>query len=93
MNSNIEDDDMGDLWRSIKAQRQEKRADNRRSSEELLREAGITFENKNFGAHLIVRPSGSGATVDFWPGTGRWTVRGTNRTAFGVHKLIEWSKP
>lgn len=87
-----DDDDMGDLWRAIKAQRQEKRANNRKSSEELLREAGIPFENKNGGAHLIVRPVGSKLTVDFWPGTGRWTVRGLNQTAFGVHKLLAWGK-
>ena len=93
MNGKPDDESMGDLWRAIKAQRQEKRADNRKSSAELLREASIPFEKKNGGAHLIVRPVGSSMTVDFWPGTGRWAVRGLNRTEFGVHKLLAWGKP
>lgn len=84
-----DDDDMGDMWRAIKARGQEKRARNRMSSEQLLREAGITFESKHEGAHLVVRVS-QGDTVDFWPGTGRWTVRGFNTTSFGVHRLIRW---
>ena len=86
-----DDESMGDLWRAIKAERQEKRAHNRESSEQLLREAGIAFESKNDGAHLIVRPAGCPMVVDFWPGTGRWTVRAMNQTAFGVHKLIKWA--
>ena len=87
-----DDDDMGAYWRDVKAAQQAKRAQNRKSSEELLREAGVPFENKNSGAHLIVRPVGSGMTVDFWPGTGRWTIRGANTTAFGVRNLRTFCK-
>ena len=91
MNSRPASDDMGAFWRDVKAAGREKRAGNRDSSERLLREAGVPFESKNFGAHLIVRPA-SGMVVDFWPGTGRWTVRGGNATEFGVRKLLEWCK-
>lgn len=46
--------DVGDMFNALKAARQEKRASNRKSSPEVLKDAGISFESKNGGAHLIV---------------------------------------
>ncbi|MCU7372813.1 hypothetical protein PEC18_18605 [Paucibacter sp. O1-1] len=86
-----DDDSMGDFWRDVKAARQEKRADNRAASAELLRKAGIQFETKNGGAHLIV--SAVGKVIDFWPGTGRWIVRGCARPNYGVRRLIDGCTP
>lgn len=63
-----------------------KRASNREASARNLAAAGIPFESKNNGAHLIV--SAPGLVVDFWPGTGLWAVRGTNERRRGVRQLI-----
>jgi hypothetical protein len=83
--------DMGDYWRDVtpalKERSREKRASNREHSARLLRDAGIQFESKNDGAHLIVCGS-----VDFWPGTGLWQVRGTPRQRRGVRSLIKHIK-
>lgn len=86
-----DDDSMGDFWRDVKAARQEKRADNRAASADLLRSAGIPFESKNNGAHLIV--SAMGKTIDFWPGTGLWMVRGERKQYRGVRRLISSCTP
>lgn len=84
-----DDEDMGAMWREIKKQRQEKREKNRETSPALLKKQGIEFEEKNMGAHLIVKHNGH--TVDFWPGTGKWITRGGKFTikGRGVMKLIK----
>ena len=75
-----------EAWRALKVESQERRASNRSRSAELLKAAGIEFEERNHGAHLIVT---HGAQVyDFWPGTGLWTHRATRDTARGVHSLM-----
>lgn len=61
-----------------------KRASNRVNSAHLLTAAGISFESRNNGAHLIVAKR-----YDFWPGTGLWMVRGEKTKQRGVSKLIE----
>lgn len=79
----MDDYDMGDMWRSVKAAGQAKRADNRKSSPQLLAEAGIAFTAKNDGAHLIV------GGFDFWPGTGLFMPRGGGKRRYGVRNLIK----
>lgn len=81
-----DDDDMGAYWRDVKAAQQQKRAENRKGSEQLLREAGVLFETKNGGAHLIVNHHGH--IIDFWPGTGLWRMRGSTQRHYGVRKLL-----
>lgn len=81
--------DMGDDFRAMKAAGQAKRASNRESSAQLLRDNGIHFTSNNAGAHLIVE--GATGFIDFWPGTGRWNDRlGTK--GFGVMNLIKHIK-
>lgn len=81
--------DMGEMWDSVKAEGQEKRARNREQSAALLEKRGIAFETKNAGAHLIVRHNSK--VVDFWPGTGKWIVRGAMaRKGRGVFKLLRF---
>lgn len=77
-------------WREVK---QAKRASNRASSPELLREAGFTFTTHNAGAHLIVSAP-QGYVVDFWPGTGKWATRGFRFALVGrgVANLIKHLK-
>jgi len=79
-------EDNGDMWRSYKAERQEKRADNRELSAKYLADRGILFQVSNGGAHLIVE--GKTSYIDFWPGTGRWIER-KGISGFGVKNLVE----
>lgn len=82
-------EDAGDMWREIKRLGQLKREKNRETSPAILKAAGIEFEEKNGGAHLVVKHNGH--TVDFWPGTGKWITRGGGFTikGRGAKKLIQ----
>lgn len=82
---------MGEFWRDVNEARQEKRASNREDSAAMLTEAGIKFQAKNMGAHLIV--SALGHTFEFWPGTGLWMERGKTRRQYGVRRLIAACTP
>jgi hypothetical protein len=82
-------DDMSEYWRDVKQASQVKRASNREQSAQMLIKAGVVFEEKNHGAHLIVQ--GKTCFVDFWPGTGRWNSRDGTK-GFGIHALLEYVK-
>ena len=81
---------MSDYWDDVgpamKEESQNRRAKNRQGSAELLKGAGIEFESKSNGAHLIVK--GKNETFDFWPGTGLWIGRKSNKRKRGVRKLM-----
>ncbi len=70
--------DVGEFWNDVgpgmRADSQAKRANNREWSSTYLKEHGIPFETRNEGVHLIINKSGRRA--DFWPGTGKWVIRG-----------------
>ena len=71
MNDEMTDSEMFRAWDK---QKKEKRAANRVNSEQMLLDAGLVFESKNAGAHLIVQ--GKKGIIDFWPGTGKYVCRG-----------------
>lgn len=75
--------------RALDSIRRENKASLREQAPEELRRAGILFEVKNLGAHLIVE--GRGGYIDFWPGTGKWSVRGGAK-GFGISNLINMIK-
>lgn len=79
--------DMGEMFNDWRAMKQQKKRYNMASSTDILRERGIPFESKNGGVHLIVKAANM--VVDFWPSTGKWTVRG-GRTSRGVFKLLKF---
>jgi hypothetical protein len=79
--------DAGDLYREMRYESQKRRAHNRRSSAQLLRERSIAFESRNNGAHLIV--SHRDKVLDLWPGTGRWRDR-KGKGGFGVRNLLAY---
>ncbi|TVO55920.1 hypothetical protein [Denitromonas halophila] len=81
--------EMGELFAEHRRLGQQRRANNRASSAERLAAAGVSFESKNAGAHLIV--SAGSKRIDFWPGTGLWIVRGDPRRRYGVQKLIRYT--
>ena len=81
--------DVGDDYRALKEKGQRRRASNRETSPEVLKENGVKFESKNLGAHLIVEAKTG--KIDFWPGTGKWIARNGRRGA-GVFPLIKYIK-
>ena len=74
--------DMGDYWRDVGPVHQKRRAHNRNDGRAALDAAGIRYQVRNDGAHLIVE-----SRVDFWPGTGRWRFR-TGEKGWGVQPLL-----
>ena len=82
--SDPDDDSLSSTFAAMKQASQEKRAGNRDFSARLLAEAGVKFESKNGGAHLVVE-----GRFDFWPGTGLWIERGKGDRRRGVRRLIE----
>ena len=70
-----EPNDVSEMWRVHTQESQDRRAFNRQSSAQILEHHRVQFERHNGGAHLIVRHAGM--VVDFWPGTGKWIVRGS----------------
>lgn len=77
---------MNDQWEVIRQESKEKREANKRKSREVLKKEGIDFTEHNNGVHLIVE-----GHIDFWPSTGKFTVRG-GKTGRGVFNLVKLCK-
>lgn len=75
-----------EIFGCLKQESQQRRAGNRENSAQILADNCIKFDSKNLGAHLIVH--GEAITVDFWPGTGKFIVRG-GKTGRGVFNLLK----
>lgn len=80
--------DMGDAFRAWSITKREKRASNRKMSHDMLVVAGVKFEVRNLGAHLVV--TGKSCIIDFWPGTGLWIVRQQTPRRRGVRGLLDF---
>ena len=78
--------DVGETFNAMREAGKEKRERNRESSPKILRQHDIEFEEKNMGAHLIVKHNGY--VIDFWPGTGKWIDRATSKHRRGVYGLM-----
>lgn len=78
--------EVGETYREMNQASKEKRCKNRHHSTLALERAGVKFESKNNGAHLVVKEGDF--IVDFWPGTGLWRERGGVR-ARGYKRLIK----
>ncbi len=79
--------DLAEDFKAWKEHKQEKRADNRENSANILTAKGISFESKNAGAHLIIKHNQS--VMDFWPGTGKYIFRNQSKSDRGVFNLIK----
>lgn len=85
---------------TLRQQSQFRRKRNREYGAKALRDAGVQFESKNNGAHLIVTQMQRVAgvelplTVDYWPGTGLWIIRGAqdrpDGRGRGIRKLLKY---
>tara|TARA_R110002012_G_scaffold212505_1_gene383585 strand:+ start:559 stop:813 length:255 start_codon:yes stop_codon:yes gene_type:complete len=77
--------DVGEDYKALKERSKLKKLSNIESSTLMLLEKGYDVDIKNNGVHLIV--DWDDKTVDFWPSTGKWIVRG-GKTSRGVKGLI-----
>lgn len=99
VNAPDDDGDMKAAFDEMDTRSREKRAKHRESSPVVLKEAGIEFYSNNGGVHLICSykfkdEDGLLRAVifaDFWPGTGRWRIRGAEG-GFGVFNLVKRMK-
>ena len=81
--------EMGEMFNARREWSRQKRADNRASSLQMLRDNGWKPEIKNDGAHL--RLTGQKWAADLWPGTGLYYIRvkgKPQREGRGVHNLL-----
>lgn len=72
-------------WKGHKHDRAAKRHRNGKSSTKILADAGIKFDTRNNGWHIVISEP---LRVDFYPTTGLW-VAGQMRER-GVSKLINF---
>lgn len=78
--------ELADVFREMKKRSQEKRAENRHAAPLKLESAGIEFQVRNMGAHLIVQ--GKYQVFDFWPGTGKFIGRSSQIKGRGIRNLL-----
>lgn len=82
--------DMGDDFRALKEFRKKRKAqrysDSASARTEIYKEA-LDVEEKNDGQHWIVRAEKE--TIDFWPSSGRWIVRGKKTSGYDARSLLK----
>lgn len=81
--------DMGDVYRAWKEIKKEKKESNLDNSMRLLDENGVTYTSHNNGYHVIIYTAAK--TVDFWPTTGKFIIRGGSQGR-GVNDLLKFLK-
>jgi hypothetical protein len=69
----------------------QQRGENRARGFNALADAGYVFVVKNGAAHLIV--DSDRGTIDFWPGTEKWSARATGERGRGIATLMSSCKP
>ncbi len=78
--------EIGEVFKIIKEEGKKKRASNLASSTQILIDNGINFESKNHGVHLVVKHNDK--IADFWPSTGKFTIRGEVGYHRGIKNLL-----
>lgn len=78
-----------DDWKAYRKLGQDKRARNRAEGAKRLKKAGIPFDSKNGGAHLVIADRRNGTSISYWPGTGKWMDHGRGGKGRGVNGLIK----
>lgn len=81
------DSDIAESFRELKKSRTLKKVANLEISTKWLIESGVEFESKNGGTHLIILIDGL-RFADFWPSTGKWKLRSSNKYNRGIKRLL-----
>jgi hypothetical protein len=82
--------EMGEMFREIRKERQERNHERYRAAPGLLLANGISFTCKDDGYHLIIQVADQ--VIDFWPSTGHWACRPSRKRGSGIDKLIAHHK-
>ncbi len=84
------DEDLKELWKEYReAQRIRRRAREAVALQDLQR-AGIAYELKNNGFHVIIT-TGNGKRINFWPTHHKWQVAGEKRVrTSGVAGILRY---
>jgi len=78
---------IGEFFAEQRVESQERRKRYRSYGSSRLEALGVQFTTRNDGAHLIITHAGK--VVDYWPGTGKFIVRGSNRHRRGINNLLK----
>lgn len=78
--------DVSEMWRAVREQKQKKKRSNLAHSTAQLTAAGLPFASYNMGVHLVLMKGDQ--PIDFWPSTGLWWIRGSSNKRRGIQKLI-----
>lgn len=84
------DSDIALAFKARKEASRKKKESNQDWSTQKLIDEGIPFESKNWGNHLIVETQNG--KVDFWPSTGKFIVRDTDKHGRGIRQLLKICK-
>ena len=87
--TSMSDNEISETFKELRQASQDKREHNRRYSTKLLSSRRYKFKVVNNGYHLIIEELKDNL-IDFWPSTGLWKVRGTNKSNRGIKSLIEY---
>lgn len=80
--------EIGEIFSALKHEKTLKKVANLEFSTELLVKNCISFDSKSGGTHLIIKKQGSDF-ADFWPSTGKYKLRGSNKYKRGVLNLLK----
>lgn len=75
--------EIGDVWAEIAKYKKHKKVNNISHSIEILDDRNIKYITKN-NIHYIVEGS-----IDFWPSTGLFIIRGKNKKRRGIFNLLK----
>lgn len=81
------ENEVTELWRDYRKHQQARRAQRREDGRARLIAEGVSFQEHNGGAHLIVM-GGQNCVIDYWPGTAKWYERGTSVRGRGCSRLL-----
>jgi ABC-type antimicrobial peptide transport system ATPase subunit len=82
--------EMAEVWADLREISQKKRRSNMASSTAMLQHNEIPFVVHNSGVHLVLTKGLE--TIDYWPSTGLWWIRGTSNKRRGVKRLLAYMK-
>lgn len=82
--------DVGEAFAGMREESARKRASNRENARQILFTNRVVFDERNGGAHLIVKRDDA-PFADFWPGTGLWITRDRDRRirGRGIFQLLK----
>lgn len=83
----MSDDDLSAIFQAQREESKDRRERNRLRGQAELESAGVAFEAKNNGAHLVVLER-----IDYWPGTGLWKDREVPQEGRGINSLIGYAR-